>query len=301
VRVEEHRGWAIFWCPFHDDAGRAGRGGRPNLGVNILSERGYWKCLRCGQAGPSLADLRRKLGAHRVNPVTPQRETRPQVSGLNEAIAESRAALLRSPAWKYIQNRGIRPHTALTYGLGYGVAKPKVQRETLEIARRSRLVAQDGHWLWAGGVVYADPLTRPITIQVRHLRKRTDKKYQTWGRLTHPLGAWRLKASTQIVVVSEGLFDMLTFAQALHDRQLEAIIPVFTGGAAVSWSMRNWFQEHNQVGYLLVPDPDEAGKDWAKTIRAAIRKGKGVSHTASPPKGLDPDEAILGGWWPDGL
>jgi DNA primase len=103
------------------------------------------------------------------------------------------------------------------------------------------------------------------------------------------------------VVVVEGLFDMLTFAQALHDRQIEAVFPVYTGGASVSWAMRNWFQEHNQVGYLLVPDPDQAGKEWTKTIRAAIRKGKGVSHTVRPPKGLDPDEAILQGWWPEGI
>ena len=200
-----------------------------------------------------------------------------------------------------MQNRGIRPYTALTYGLGYGIPGPKVHRDTTERARRSRLVGQDGNWLWAGGVIYADPLTRPVTIQVRHLRQGADKKYQTWGRLTQPLGAWRLKASTEIVIVVEGLFDMLAFAQSLHDRRLEAVVPVFTGGAAVSWSMRNWFEEHNLVGYLLVPDPDDAGKEWTKSIRAAIRKGQGVSHTAHPPKGLDPDEAILQGWWPEGI
>jgi hypothetical protein len=163
------------------------------------------------------------------------------------------------------------------------------------------LIAQDGRWLWAGGVIYADPLTRPVTIQVRHLRQDADKKYQTWGRLSQPLGSWRVTAATQIAIIVEGLFDMLVFAQALHDRQLEAIVPVFTGGAAVSWSMRSWFEEHNQIGYLLVPDPDDAGKAWAKIIRAAIRRGKGVSHTVHTPKKLDPDEAILQGWWPEGL
>jgi len=301
VRVEEHRGWAIFWCPFHNDAARAGQGGRPNFGVNIHSEKGFWKCLRCGESGPSLAALRRKLGVSHPKIVTRYRKRSSQVTGLDEALAESRAALLRSPAWGYLQSRHIRPYTALTYGLGYGLPTPKVHRDTLETARSARLVAQDGHWLWAGGVVYADPLTRPITIQVRHLHKQTDKKYQPWGRLTQQLGAWRVKPSTKIVIIIEGLFDMLTFAQALHDRQLETVVPVFTGGASVSWAMRSWFQEHNQVGYLLVPDPDEAGKEWCKAIRAAIRKGKGVSHTVHPPKGLDPDEAILQDWWPEGI
>ena len=162
--------------------------------------------MRCGEAGPSLAALRRKLGTPRPQkPVTPYRTTRSPVKGLDEALAEARVALLRSPAWDYLQSRNIRPYTALTYGLGYGLPSPKVHRDTIETARNSRLVAQDGHWLWAGGVVYADPLTHPVTIQVRHLRKRTNKKYQTWGRLTQPLGAWRMKASTQIVVVLEGL------------------------------------------------------------------------------------------------
>lgn len=305
VRIEEQRGWAIFWCPFHNDAARAGRGGRPNFGVNIRSDKGYWKCLRCAEAGPSMAALRRKLGVSRPKPETPKKtpriQTGSQIAGLDEALAEARATLMGSPGWAYLHNRGIRPYTILTYGLGYGVPSPKVHRVTRERARRSRLIGQDNHWLWAGGVVYADPLIRPITIQVRHLRPGTDKKYQTWGRLARPLGAWRMKASTQIVIVVEGLFDMLIFSQALHDRQMETVIPVFTGGASVSWSMRNWFQEHRHVGYLLVPDPDEAGKEWTKTIRTTIRKGKGVSHTAHPPKGLDPDEAILQGWWPEGL
>lgn len=305
VRIEEHRGWAIFWCPFHDDGARAGQGGKPNFGVNIRSENGYWKCLRCGESGPSIAVLRRKLGVSRPKSETlnetPHLKTSPQVAGLDEALAETRATLMQSPVWAYLHNRGIRPYTALTYGLGYGVPSPKVHRATMESARHSRLIGQDNYWLWTGGVVYADPLTRPITIQVRHLRKKANKKYQTWGRLTQPLGAWRLKASTQIIIILEGLFDMLAFAQVLHDRQLETVIPVYTGGASVSWSMRHWLKEHDQFGYLLVPDPDEAGKEWTKTIRAAIRKGKGVSHTAHPPKGLDPDEALLQGWWPEGL
>jgi hypothetical protein len=176
-----------------------------------------------------------------------------------------------------------------------------VCQDTFEKARRARLVGQKGHWLWAGGVVYADPLVQPVTLQVRHLRKEARKKYQTWGRLAQPLGAWRLKPSTQIVIAVEGLFDLLVFAQALHDRQIETVIPVFTGGAAVSWSMRRWFEAHNQVGYLLVPDPDEPGKEWAKTMRATIRKNNGVSNTVQTPKGLDPDEAILQGWWPEGI
>ena len=31
----DSRGWAHWWCPFHGDSLRAGRGGHPNFGVNI--------------------------------------------------------------------------------------------------------------------------------------------------------------------------------------------------------------------------------------------------------------------------
>ena len=60
VRIHPHRGWAEFWCPFHPDAARQGRRGRPNFGVSLVD--GRWKCLRCGRSGPSLAALARELG-----------------------------------------------------------------------------------------------------------------------------------------------------------------------------------------------------------------------------------------------
>src|SRR5512140_1728831 len=60
VKVEMHRAWAIFWCPFHNDSARAGDGGHANFGVHL--EKGYWSCLRCGAKGGSLNSLRKKLG-----------------------------------------------------------------------------------------------------------------------------------------------------------------------------------------------------------------------------------------------
>ena len=58
---------------------------------------------------------------------------------LDEAVAEARAALLGSPVPAYLRERGIRPYTALLYGLGYGVPVPAVRAETVELARQSRL------------------------------------------------------------------------------------------------------------------------------------------------------------------
>ena len=36
VRVEDHRNWAIFWSPFHNNASREGEGGQPNFEVNLI-------------------------------------------------------------------------------------------------------------------------------------------------------------------------------------------------------------------------------------------------------------------------
>ena len=105
VRVEDHRDWAIFWCPFHNDASREGQGGQPNFGVNLQS--GYWKCLRCGASGGSLKSLQTKLGQEWKPPVSVSAPTRPkrpptQVPLLDEAVSEARSVVQRSPAWNYL-------------------------------------------------------------------------------------------------------------------------------------------------------------------------------------------------------
>jgi hypothetical protein len=300
VKVERHRGWAIFWCPFHNDVARRGRRGHPNFGVQL--EEGYWKCLRCGASGPNLSALRRKLGAWRPLPTTVPTVKEPsRVARLNEALSEARAALPGSPAEQFITQRGLRLHVTLAYGLGYGVPSPNVHLEAVQAARQARLVAYDGHWLWAGGLVYADPPVNPTMIQVRHLRQNGDKKYQTWGRLTRPLGSWRLTSTTRTVIVLEGLLDMLVIAQALRDRRDDrATGAVYTGGASSSRPMLEWFSAH-PYDYLLIPDSDEAGRGWGKILRAAIRRGKGQVHLIRTPDGMDPDQAVLGGWWPEGV
>ena len=96
VRVERHRDWAVFWCPFHNDSDRAGRGGQPNFGVHLTE--GYWKCLRCGASGGSLKSLSYKLGVDWKPPVSAAPPTRPerpptQVEQLDEAMAEARAGV----------------------------------------------------------------------------------------------------------------------------------------------------------------------------------------------------------------
>jgi hypothetical protein len=195
VRVEAHREWATFWCPFHNDSDRAGQGGHANLGVNLT--KGYWKCLRCGASGGSLKSLSYKLGKGWKPPVSailPIRPERPptQVEQLDEAMAEARANIQRSPAWRSLAQRGLRPYTSLVYGLGYGLPFPTVRRETIQAANQSLMLRRDGTWLWAGGIVYADPPTHPTVLNVRYIpeeqlpkgtRRFTPKKnHKTWGQ-----------------------------------------------------------------------------------------------------------------------
>lgn len=315
VRVERHRDWAVFWCPFHNDSDRAGRGGQPNFGVHLI--KGYWKCLRCGATGGSLNSLRAKLGQDWKPPVSAMQPTRPprppsQVDCLDEAMAEARAMVQHSPAWAYIQARGLHPYTALVYGLGYGIPVPRVQREIIAAARQSLMVRHDGIWLWAGGVVYADPPTHPSVMNVRYipaeyLAPRTRnfmplKNHKTWGSRIRPLGSWRITASTRTVIVLEGLFDMLIAAQKIHDLNRDAdTVAVYTNGASPSAKMHSWFNRHGQYEYVLLRDPDKAGQEWAKTVSESIRGGGGKVRVLRPPDLLDPDEAILSGWWPPGI
>ena len=312
VRVEAHRDWAIFWCPFHNDASREGQGGHPNFGVNLVS--GYWKCLRCGASGGSLQSLRIKLGQNWKTVISVPAPTHPpkpptQVHRLDEAVSEARSIVQRSPAWSYLAGRGVTPHTALVYGLGYGIPFPRVCHETSEAAKQSMLVRRDGTWLWAGGVIYADPPMQPSVMNVRYIpdeqipkgtRNFTpSKNHKTWGNRVQPLGSWRISPTTHTLIVLEGLFDMLITAQKLHQLGREAdTVAVYTNGSSPSAKLHRWFGEHPQYEYILLRDPDKAGVEWAQSVSASIRHGGGKVRNLRPPDRLDPDEAILNGWWP---
>ena len=303
IKIEEHRGWAVWWCPFHNDEARGGKSKRPNFGINFSSETGYWKCLRCGVQGPSLKKLRQQMGTYTPPPVTTERvRAKSQVGELDEALVAVRAALRHSKAWDYLtKERKVAPQTILTYGLGYGLSRPEVHLQTLQAAQVSRLVARKGWWLWAQGVVYAEPLTQPKAIQVRHRRKKARNKYQTWGRQLVPYGSWRIGADTKTLISVEGRLDMLILAQALEERgQSPTILPIYTGGSSPSHSILNWYQEHvTRYRHILIPDPDEAGWTWTKAISNTLAAGGSTTHEIFfPPGDQDPDEAILAGWWP---
>jgi hypothetical protein len=325
----DHRGWAHWWCPFHNDSERAGRGGHPNFGINL--ELGYYKCLRCGASGPSLSALSHQLGRG-WRPELSQESALNSFAGhdlkvshipeLDEALAAARSALRQSPAMPYLKQRGIRPYTALVYGLAYGQPAPDVSGETARLAYESRLMLGNGAWLWAGGVVYADPLTHPTVLNVRYIPDEFLKEgtrpfpieahHHTWGVRRAPLGAWRITPRTRALVVVEGLFDMLVGAQVVAERQLHPeVVVVYTNGASPARRMLDWFAEHAAAyDHLLIPDPDPAGlggrdeasgkeiPGWLQHLSGAIERGGGRFAVVRTPDRMDPDEAFLSGWWP---
>jgi hypothetical protein len=231
------------------------------------------------------------------------------VERLDKALAEARVNVQRSPAWAYLASRGLRPYTSLVYGLGYGLPVPAVHRNVIEAAEQSLMLRRDGTWLWAGSVVYADPPTHPAVLNVRYIpteklprgtRNFVPKKnHKSWGRRLQPLGAWRITGATRTLIVLEGLFDMLITAQKLHELGREAdTVAVYTNGASPSAKMLDWFSRHTRYEYILIRDPDKAGQEWEESVSAAIRHGGAPIHCLCPPDTLDPDEAILSGWWP---
>jgi len=99
----------------------------------------------------------------------------------------------------------------------------------------------------------------------------------------------------------EGLFDMLVTAQIIQDKKLQReVCAVYTNGAMVAGPMLKWFKEHaQQYDFVLIRDPDEAGRSWENHLKDALADGKPI--TLTPPDHLDPDEAFLSGWWPSGI
>ena len=196
------------------------------------------------------------------------------------------------------------PAVAQIYGLGYGLWRPEVTPEVEQAALEHHLArrSQRGQvwWTWAEGVVYAEPLVTPpvFFIQVRHLRKTARLKYQSWGDLRVPGGAWMVNERTEVLLIVEGLFDMLVLATVLRRLgRLGRWVPLYTAGGG-SRPQIEWIREKaRDVDVLLIPDPDPAGKEWATRLKRILRKR--VQGVFIPP-GMNPDEAVLNGWWPFG-
>jgi DNA primase len=315
VAIDERRGWITYWCPSHPDEARAGTSGKPNFGINL--DAGFYKCFRCGFQGPSLRHLARRLGKDWQPKTTdgappPKKRRESHIDQLDEALADSRSKLYTTPTMTYLRSRGVTPYTAMLYGLGYGNPTPFVGKDTQWAAGKSGLVIRDGTWLWAGSVIYADPLVRPCVLNARYIPEsllpagtrpfEIEENHRTWGYRVTPLGAWRIQPGrTKIVVVVEGMFDMLIGAQTINDFNLyPEVVSIYTNGASPSHQMLEWFSDHDYQ-YVMIKDPDKAGDEWSDMIIPAIKQGAGRYSLLETPDKLDPDEAFLSGWWPSSI
>lgn len=312
LRVNK-KGWAEFWCPAHPDEQRGGTTGVPNFAIDLNT--GRYNCFRCGFKGGSLYSLAKKLGADYQPKQAEFIAKRPKrelaggrtVADIAEALADAQSRILSSSAMSYLKHRGVTPYTAMMYGLGYGIGNPAVSYPTKDAGYKLGLVYRR-EWLWSESVVYADPVTDPVVLNVRYLPPEymrlgrgfelSKHPHRTWGDRLTPLGAWRITERTQAIMVVEGLFDMLVGAQFLDQRGLYPDIAcVYTNGASPSAEIVEWFREHD-YDYFLIQDPDKGGNDWTE-ILADVMNEKGYKYTLIyPPDGKDPDEAFLAGWWP---
>jgi hypothetical protein len=223
------KGWAEFWCPAHPDEQRGGTTGVPNFAIDLNT--GRYNCFRCAFKGGSLYSLAKKLGADYQPKQAefvvkkPKREINGgvTVADLSEALADAQSRILSSSAMSYLKHRGVTPYTAMMYGLGYGIGNPAVSYPTTDAGYKLGLVYRR-EWLWSESVVYADPVTDPVVLNVRYLPPEymrhgrgfeLKKPHRTWGDRLAPLGAWRITERTKAIMVVEGLFDMLVGAQFL--------------------------------------------------------------------------------------
>ena len=333
LHVDQRRREAWWWCPFHNDAGRTGNTGKPNFSINM--DTGEWNCFRCNNGGKTLYSLAKALGANWDPPenwkdtAAFQKQRAPsKVDCLNEALASARAAFLSSPALKYAEQRGLSSYTSAVYGLGYGQPKPTISTYSWKMANESRLLIKDT-WLWAGSIVYADPLINPTVINCRYIPEEMlpektrwfeiNDRHHTWGNRVVPLGSWRITAQTEVVMVVEGMFDMLVGAQTIASRGLHPeVVCVYTNGAKPASQIIEWFTQHaKQYYFVFVPDQDGAGlgehrdidlagggkehrwiPGWKQALENAVKEGDGKYCFINTPDKMDPDEAFLGGWWP---
>ena len=177
-------------------------------------------------------------------------------------------------------------------------------------AYASGMVLPSGIWQWAESVVYADPPNgKPTVINCRYLPEKylmndrpfaVQANHHTWGNRCAPLGSWRIEPTTKMIIVVEGLFDMLVGAQTVQEKGLNhEICVVYTNGSSVKGEMLRWFKGNSKkYDFLLIRDPDDAGKFWEESLKEALGK---KTVCLVPPDNMDPDEAFLADWWPSAI
>lgn len=291
VRRPDRRGWATWFCPFHNDTHT------PNFGGNVV--KGNWRCMTCGASGPSPTVLARRLGKNLSSRYyyqpRPQVELTPTPMELGEAIkiTQDKIYLGRD----YLYSRGIDLRTARRLGLGFGVQiKPsQVHLATIQAARSAGLINDDGYWRWNSGIIWAEPPENPFFVQIRTTRPERKLKYMTHGPIVQPAGSWLVPlVDPQKIILVEGLFDMIALNQVFLDEARQAVALAVLGTSPSEASARAIKNLTEGKEVIIVPDPDEGGKIMENNLKRILPEARVVF----PPANLDPDEAVLEGWRP---
>ncbi len=310
-------------CPFHAD------GGRPNLHVYPGSES--WYCYRCGVGGDAISFVERiervdfrlaceRLAGGGLGPVGARRPRRsyprPHLSRLAVPGPDERACLAAAVelyhnallgdarALAYVEGRGVDLGAARCFRLGYArgdelVSYLRWRRLPAGAARRVGLLGPDGREFLAGRVVVPEIRAgQPIWLIGRLIGDEPAEPRYLGLPGRKPLLGWEGVAGTPEILLTEGVFDLLTLRRWGYPAL--ALVGTRPRPAQVE-ALRRFARIY------LVLDADEAGREATLALRQALGERavpvalpgvKDVAELALRPDGRLAFRRVLDGAYP---
>ncbi|MFN8472797.1 MAG: CHC2 zinc finger domain-containing protein [Anaerolineae bacterium] len=222
-------------CPFHAD------GGRPNF--HVYPATGSWFCYRCGVGGDVIGFVRRmercsfRQAVERIESVTvtptshhlpphsppspPPRFRRPvEHACLAAAVAFYHHRLLETPAaLAYWESRGLDWRLLSECRVGYATGRGLVdylrqQRLPIQATVRMGLLRPNGREFFAGRLVIPEMRHgQPIWLIGRTITPNDNRPKYLGLPGPKPLLGWEAAARQRHIVLTEGVFDVLTLRQ----------------------------------------------------------------------------------------
>lgn len=272
----------LWWrCPFHADD-------TPSFGVNLNMPEIY-HCFGCGVSGDVFDFLKARMGmsfaeATRYLGGVVERQT---VRGerTTAKAAQPPDAGWQAAGWEFVQKaqKALGARAALYLGR---------RRVWLETALRAGLGYWQGGETFGGNALPESIIVPRImdgvlwAIQARAISPTARRRY---GRVQGGSEAPYLPASFQPLtptVVTEGEFDALVAWQAMGYRW-----NVLTTGSASAQLPRRWLQRLAEVPVVVVPDNDNAGKQYALRLKHHLPH----AVVRYPPVGKDLTDCAIAG------
>lgn len=282
-------------CPFHQDS-------RPSFQVK-LNPRGFWtfRCwsTACGVYGGEkrYRQLTNRPPAEQPEAANPaQQGLKPVTPELCHRAAEhyNRQLLEHPEAVQYLSERGVDPAQAYRWGIGYAPRdslyrelKPELDPEVIsqcylfhrqkpEDRQARRIIIP--HWQCDG---------RGGWHTARAIDPDRERPYQSLPGRRPPLLSLRSPASSELVILVEGPFDLMACLSAGYDARCTAGNPHRRPLAQAIARLRA-----HRVGVL--PDRDAAGELWAEAILAACRDARVPALPLRLPEPFkDPGETLV--------